>query len=206
LPLDTLQENGSANQLPDKGTLLLVDDVRVNLRLAEFNVFRHFPRGWAATTVASPHAAVEAAQSTPFDVVIMDEWFGDNSMRGSDAIAKIREHEAATGVHRAVVICCTADLALAQHAAAGQLPPGADAVWSKPAPSAVDGSMQQEVAVLLQRKHAATVAAASEGAARISDAEYLREHGVEGAIQRAVVSVLTERPADPVEAIGRLLS
>ena len=38
------------------------------------------------------------------------------------------------------------------------------------------------------------------------NAQYLEEHNVESALSDAVTHVLTERPADPIQAIGRFLS
>ena len=39
----------------------------------------------------------------------------------------------------------------------------------------------------------------------MSDAQYLREHGLEQALRQAVARVLREQPQDPVTGIGRML-
>lgn len=187
------EESGKA-VLPDTGAILLVDDIGVNLRLAEFNAFRHLPRGWNLTTVSTPEEAISAVQTSLFDVIIMDEKFGSTELRGSEAILQLRAYEAAADRRPAVMITCTADEKITEAAATGRLPPGTDAVWSKPAPSMADGSMQRLVAELLLLR-----------SPEIDDAAYLLQHGIEAKLRQAVAQTAAEMPPNPLEAIAELL-
>jgi CheY-like chemotaxis protein len=195
--------------LPLKGRLLIVDDVAMTCRLVELNVRRHFPRGWDVDTATTPQAAVEAALHTAFTVIVMDEIFSPRSMRGSDAIRAIRQREAASGAARALIITSTADAELVERAAEGVFPSGADAVWAKPIPSAIDGTLQSRLAALLQRASAADGPALPNGSAHAltaaSHQSYLASSGVGPALRRAVAAALLERPADPIATIGRLM-
>ena len=79
----------------------------------------------------------------------MDEIFSDiddNCMRGSTAIQLLREREAAEGLVSVMVISCTGN---ASHESGKLLESGANFVWNKPFPSAEDGSMQRDIAMLL---------------------------------------------------------
>lgn len=201
-----MSDDSMAPTLPQNGKFLVVDDVAVNTRLAELNINRHFPRGWVTHAVCSAEEAVAAGMQSSFDVILMDELFG-KGMRGSDAIRLLREHEATTGLPRAVIITCTASDELVAKAMSGMLPAGADAVWPKPSPSAVDGTMQRQVAALLQAARGAANLGQEQYLERyaLTAPEYLAAHGVEDALQRHVKGVLNERPIDPIEALGRRL-
>jgi CheY-like chemotaxis protein len=94
----------------------------------------------------------------PPQLLVCDENFGLDStlMKGSAAIQLIREHEAqeeqtaqTSTAKIAIVSCtgnCTEDDALQMRQA------GADAVWGKPFPSFMDGTMQKCLSEVLQAK------------------------------------------------------
>ena len=70
-------------------------------------------------------------------------------MRGSTAIRLLREREAAEGLVSVTVISCTGN---ASHESSKLLESGANLVWNKPFPSAEDGSMQRDIAMLLPHR------------------------------------------------------
>ena len=70
-------------------------------------------------------------------------------MRGSTAIRLLREREAVEGLVSVTVISCTGN---ASHESSKLLESGANLVWNKPFPSAEDGSMQRDVAMLLPHR------------------------------------------------------
>uniref|UniRef100_A0A7S4BN71 non-specific serine/threonine protein kinase n=2 Tax=Chrysotila carterae TaxID=13221 RepID=A0A7S4BN71_CHRCT len=137
--------------------VLLADDASLNRRLLKRAFTNHFAEPWEVHEAATAEAAVSAAESTAFDVIVMDEIFSldQKAMRGSEAIRQIRafEEEAqASGARRRrrrlVVISCTGNANLEEQKRALILA-GCDAVWGKPFPDFVDGSMQTEVGRLL---------------------------------------------------------
>lgn len=218
-PATLRSSSQAAWTLPDEGKLLVVDDVVMMRRVSELQVVQHFPKYWQCTTVESPEEAIAIAAETRFDVIFMDELFSASGMRGTDAIARIRQHEAMQPRGpAAVIISCTADAALQQQAKDGALPSGVDAVWSKPAPSAANGSMQQQVAALLRRARGRDFDDGAPAASFRSDSSaggglgtgqtdeaddvYLQRSGVEAALHEAVASVLRARPSDPITAIS----
>ena len=101
----------------------------------------------------------------------MDEIFSPDpaALRGSAAIAQLRQRHAAAAAaaaasapacpgaagpcagaaghaaHRPVIVSCTGNTGLVNAER------GADAVWSKPMPSFIDGTMQRSIAALLER-------------------------------------------------------
>ena len=76
-----------------------------------------------------------------------------NCMRGSSAIRLLREREAAEGLVSVTVISCTGN---ASHESGKLKESGANFVWNKPFPSAEDGSMQRDIAMLLLHRDRAS--------------------------------------------------
>ena len=72
-------------------------------------------------------------------------------MRGSHVMRRIREHEAAgRPARRATLVSCTAQAAIGDELERIRAC-GADAIWSKPLPDFLDGSLQREMAAILAR-------------------------------------------------------
>ena len=70
-------------------------------------------------------------------------------MRGSDAARHIRSHEAAHGVLRAAIVLCTGCHIEDQRWKDRLADAGVDAVWTKPLPSHLDGSLQSKIAAII---------------------------------------------------------
>ena len=87
------------------------------------------------------------ADGCPFRLVIMDEIFdlSETAMRGSTAIAAIREAEAQTKGDElpCAIVSSTGNVMPVTQAS------NVDAVWGKPLPNIVDGTMQRSLAALL---------------------------------------------------------
>jgi signal transduction histidine kinase len=137
--------------------VLVADDVRVNRTLLTRAFTTRFGIDWAVTEVATAKEALEALRAGhDFQLVVMDEIFSDtdvNCMRGSSAIRLLREREAAEGLVSVTVISCTGN---ASHESGKLKESGANFVWNKPFPSAEDGSMQRDIAMLLLHRDRAS--------------------------------------------------
>ena len=80
--------------LPPNVTVLVADDVRINRQLLG-RALMHCGEGWTVTHVETGEEALERALATPFDLIIIDEMFSQDTtlLRGSDVVRCIREHE-----------------------------------------------------------------------------------------------------------------
>ena len=137
--------------LPSTASVLVADDVAVNGKFMELSLRKFIGTGWHVQSVTSAEQALKAAQNTRFDLILMDEIFSfgnDSSMRGSEAVRRIRESEAALDsamdcVPALIVLCSGNDLEPELVSSVG-----ADAVWPKPFPSGGDGKLQAKLAQL----------------------------------------------------------
>jgi len=150
--------------LPPNVTVLVADDVRINRQLLG-RALMHCGAGWTVTHVETGEEALERALATPFELIIIDEVFSQDTslLRGSDVVRRVREHEAAllrqasppgpapASLQPAAIISCTGNLSAhseeTEHARL--LSCGADQLWGKPFPSFTDGAMQRCLAELL---------------------------------------------------------
>ena len=85
-----------------------------------------------------------------FDLIVMDEIFervpGEKLMRGSECTRQLR-----TAGVQTPVIACSGNVSGAESEKLF-LEAGADLVWGKPFPDFTDGSMQRDIAMLLQHR------------------------------------------------------
>jgi PAS domain S-box-containing protein len=107
--------------------ILLVDDHPTNRKVVEL-ILAGAGAGADLVSVENGLEAVEAYQAQPFDLVLMDMQMP--VMDGLTATARIREHEARTGLPRAAVIMLTANCLPEHVQAAGAA--GADRHLAKP--------------------------------------------------------------------------
>jgi len=132
--------------------VLVADDARINRILLRRAFTSRFGADWTVQEAASAEDVLAALlPGHRFDLLVIDEIFSDiavGQMRGSAAIAILREREASQNLARLVAISCTGNAA---HDCARLMECGADDVWGKPFPNAYDGSMQKKVAELLPR-------------------------------------------------------
>jgi len=138
--------------------VLISDDLKANrllILLTLKKIIRPLIRSVEACTAEE---AIHAAAEQHFDLIFMDETYSaeEGALLGTDAVREIREAEAANPSGRSVIVCCTGYAGdgsdpESQHVNARFIDAGCDAVWGKPLPSHVDGSMQRELAGLLQR-------------------------------------------------------
>jgi len=138
--------------MPRYASVLVADDVAMNTTLLELSFAKLRAPRWAVTKVSTPQAAVEAAERTAFDLIIMDQIFSREAggVLGTDAIRQIRQHEhrlGAAAVKPAVIVMCSAMEGLEEEEERRDA--GVDAVWGKPFPNAADGSLQRELSHLL---------------------------------------------------------
>lgn len=75
--------------------------------------------------------------------MLIDEHFGVNCMLGSEAIIQLR----AKGSNAVIIACSGNDTEVAR-----KLGTLADAVWEKPYPDWLDGTMLREIVALLKRR------------------------------------------------------
>ena len=167
------QRDGTARDgTPERVTLsraselrvLIADDMSSNRKLLARALARCMSSQLVCNHAATAEAAIEAAGGGRFDVIFMDENFSvdENALTGSDAVRAIRAAEqaaeqaaSASEHHRAVIVSCTgyaaeASVATDHHEQHSRFfEAGCDAVWGKPLPSHVDGSMQKELARIL---------------------------------------------------------
>jgi CheY-like chemotaxis protein len=145
-------------KLPPKVRVLIADDVLMNVRLLQA-ALRRCCNTWRVTAVELAGEALTLFEEArrdgdAFDLIIMDEHFDARSenMIGTDVIRRMRAIESGAdgGPRRAAIISCSgnsneddADLSSVFLAA------GADAVWAKPIPSFIDGTMQRRLAAVL---------------------------------------------------------
>jgi signal transduction histidine kinase len=128
--------------------ILIADDVRMNRQVLRLMICK-VADSWTVIEAETTTAALQLATRSRFDLIIIDEIFGDDpgEERGSDVIVALRAAEREQPPARpAVIVSCTGNEA---YEAAALLTKGADAVWPKPVPSATDGSLQRELAKLL---------------------------------------------------------
>ena len=133
--------------------VLIADDQSSNRKLMQLALQRSCGgESWEYETAVTAEDAADRVEAAlrgkggaePFNLVLMDEIFGDGEvMRGSDAIQRIRRHEAklAAAVQSSssakappalVIISCTGNAAYEAELLKGC---GADDVWPKPFPA-----------------------------------------------------------------------
>ena len=133
-------------------SVLVADDVLLNRRVLRRAFTTHFGAGWTVQEASTAEEALAAlATGHGHALLVIDEILSDerDALRGSEAVRLLREREAAEGLPRLPIISCTGNAA---HDSARILEHGADAAWGKPFPSFTDGSMQREVARLLNSR------------------------------------------------------
>ena len=115
---------------------------------------KHFGAGWVVHEAATAEEALALlGAGHGFHLAVLDEIFSEISMasdsrslRGSEAMQRLRQREESTGEPPLPIIACTG---LASQDAPLLLRLGANDVWDKPFPSFRDDSMQRRVAKLL---------------------------------------------------------
>jgi CheY-like chemotaxis protein len=140
--------NAEALRLPQTLHLLIADDQTMNRKLLLRALKKCIHTPIECTEVSTAEDAIEAAAKRRFDLIFMDENFSveDDALLGTDAIRAIRKAE--RGPKAPVIVSCSGYASNDNEATFKQA--GSDAVWGKPLPSHVDGSMQREVANLLR--------------------------------------------------------
>eukprot|EP00965_Chrysotila_dentata_P087940 2903336-Pleurochrysis_carterae.AAC.2 len=125
--------------LPKGLRVLVADDMRMNRKLLHRVLQHEMKAEWVVETVETAEEAMERVFSAEprFGLVIFDENFGADRINGSQAIRRIRQ----AGFMNLVIISCTGGLG-GTSSEEEILACGADAVWGKPFPSWVDGTMQ----------------------------------------------------------------
>ena len=84
---------------------------------------------------------------TTFDLPFVPHQISDGGeLRGSQAVAHLREHERQHGVRPAAVVACTGNAA---YCFEDLRRAGVDRVWGKPFPRFDDGTLQRDVCELL---------------------------------------------------------
>ena len=145
-----------AKALPETLRVLVADDMLMNRKLLKAALLAIRPK-WTVTMATSAEEAVElvltAPNDAPFELICMDEDFSCSPsasrdrpamMRGSEGIARIREHERTCMLDLpAAIVSISGDPAAETHSTQIR-------IWGKPYPSVTDGSMQKELKRLLQ--------------------------------------------------------
>ena len=157
LPKDTAEVQPSvqlALSLPGPLRVLIADDLSVNRLLLSRMLKKCMSSAVECTTVSTVEAAIEAAGKQHFDFIFMDENFSaeEGALTGTFAVREIRKAELENASERALIVSCTGCVGEASDDAVNKkfFSAGSDAVWGKPVPSHVDGSMQREIARLLR--------------------------------------------------------
>ena len=141
--------------------MLIADDLAMNRKLL-LRVFKKIISSPVQyIEVATAEKAIEAAGERCFSLIVMDQTFSEEegALCGTDAVREIRRAEDFNGSSRAVIVACTgyAELAAGDGGGAGSVNDffvgaGCNAVWGKPIPSHIDGSMQREIRRLLSHR------------------------------------------------------
>ena len=136
--------------------VLIADDADMNVKLLRRTLSKFVCGDWAVDEAATAEEALELIEAASrghasYDLIVVDEIFSEDPsmMRGSDVIQRLRAAEReAPEPRRHVVVSCTGNEAYQRERL---LQVGADEVWSKPLPSATDGTLQRALAILLPR-------------------------------------------------------
>ena len=137
---------------------LVADDVKTNRRALVLHLRKVGINPTDIVECATAEDAVEQVRhareaADPFDLIFMDEAFGDGRMRGSEAVLTIRQYErlcTADGLRPPIVVRVTGHQNEDKLLEESFLREGANAAWGKPFPSAADGSMQRALGPLLE--------------------------------------------------------
>ena len=151
------QSIGTTLSLPHELRVLIADDLASNRKLLLCTLKRIIRSPIKCVQVSTAQAAVKAAKERHFDLIFMDEVFADEgSLRGSGAMREIREAEDAKKSGRSAIVSCTGFAGFTTESGTGEdlaskpfFDAGSDAVWGKPIPSHIDGSMQREIVRIL---------------------------------------------------------
>jgi CheY-like chemotaxis protein len=88
------------------------------------------------------------------DIIVIDEYYGVEKMRGSEAINQLR---AASPEGREIIVSCSGNASVENASSVTVV--GADAVWGKPFPDWRDGTMQHQLRDLFSKRRRAAESA-----------------------------------------------
>lgn len=134
----------AANNLAEPVVILVAEDNPVNQKVMLLLLDTY---GISADIAANGHLAVEAFNSKPYELILMDLQMP--VMDGFDATKKIRESEFATAKHIPIIACTAMDLSLAKERC---LDAGIDDFLSKPiSRQDLKGTLERWIKLPLQK-------------------------------------------------------
>jgi CheY-like chemotaxis protein len=143
--------------LPEGLHCLVADDMKVNVLMLKKALSKHCGVGWRVSETSTADDAIRLFErashnGVSFALVVIDEHFDSrSSLKGSEAIRRMRAFERQAGSCRAAIVSCTGNCDTDGRGDDEEYyrQCGADAVWGKPFPNFLNGDMQQSLARVL---------------------------------------------------------